>query len=608
VGIMKKQFLIAALAVWSIGFSIDPSLSNSSARSIGLGNAFSALANDYSALYANPAGLAQVDHLHVGLMQHTLMDTVFNINGGAVLPMNGFTLGLGGIFSGVNNIAVTARDTSTGRVISSGTSDYSNSLFSVALASKIDLLGAPLFWGVSSKFFFEQVGGSLSYRSFGLNADAGAILQLTPAHRLSFVAHNMLPSKVSWTDNGETALDSKYTLGGLYTIAGDTEGSLIYLENQTLSLIGDVDIVNQDTSLLPRLGIEYKPFPFLSLRGGIGYENEASSSSNVSSIQKMSLGMGLNLGGLQFDYAYAIDPNNIDANNTHYFAMLFDMFSSKSDSIGNNKSYIEFESPKDKLTTYSKRQTVKGGVSPIVQMVRVNKRFVPVKGGYFETAVNLDSVGKNKIIVEALDEDRNVLSKTSIRVLYLASFKDVSPKSWAKKYVEELTSTGLMKGIDSNRFGVQDRVTRGEFATILANIAGLVFDDESKTDLSDVIGHESRGAIVSVVSEGLMKGVTPESFRPDDHVNRGAIIKALVKLDHIDMPYAITEQSYSDIAVDDPLAKYVVAGVDKGIAKGYPDGTFRPNDTVSKAELAKMLHNTYAVQVIINDLYDWNSF
>lgn len=73
---MKRAFLILA-ALWSFGASAElVRESYASARALGMGNAFTAMADDASALWYNPAGLARVRGAHFHLV-----DTSFRVDG-----------------------------------------------------------------------------------------------------------------------------------------------------------------------------------------------------------------------------------------------------------------------------------------------------------------------------------------------------------------------------------------------------------------------------------------------------------------------------------------------------------------------------------------------
>ena len=51
-------------------YSVDASLVKTSARAVALGNAFAPLADDYAALFTNPAGLFFVNHQQFGAIEH----------------------------------------------------------------------------------------------------------------------------------------------------------------------------------------------------------------------------------------------------------------------------------------------------------------------------------------------------------------------------------------------------------------------------------------------------------------------------------------------------------------------------------------------------------
>ena len=143
-------------------FSSDPSLVKTSARSVALGNAFSAMADDYAALFVNPAGLTQIGNTQYGLMQNAALDSVFSLNGGGVFPLNQAVLGVGAQFSGVTGIQSTARDILTNRITSTGSSDYSNSILAVALASMVRTpftRDNTVAIGLTGKLMLDNVGG-----------------------------------------------------------------------------------------------------------------------------------------------------------------------------------------------------------------------------------------------------------------------------------------------------------------------------------------------------------------------------------------------------------------------------------------------------------------
>ncbi|WP_342545635.1 S-layer homology domain-containing protein [Lysinibacillus sp. FSL K6-4013] len=94
--------------------------------------------------------------------------------------------------------------------------------------------------------------------------------------------------------------------------------------------------------------------------------------------------------------------------------------------------------------------------------------------------------------------------------------------------------------------------------------------------------------ILKLYSQGVMSGFADNTFRPDVSVTRGEAAKMLataLKLDtkNIQDPY------YKDVPKGNQYYKYVAALQNAGIMSGYSNGTFMPNEVLTRGELAKMV-------------------
>lgn len=101
-------------------------------------------------------------------------------------------------------------------------------------------------------------------------------------------------------------------------------------------------------------------------------------------------------------------------------------------------------------------------------------------------------------------------------------------------------------------------------------------------------GHPYYDALTSLKIEGVMRGYPDGLFRPDNVVNRAEFMKIVLLANHI-------EPSGQDCFPDvrrEWFAPWVCAATERGIVSGYPDGLFRPERTISFAEAAKMLTKT----------------
>jgi len=76
---------------------------------------------------------------------------------------------------------------------------------------------------------------------------------------------------------------------------------------------------------------------------------------------------------------------------------------------------------------------------------------------------------------------------------------------------------------------------------------------------------------------------------PDDPITRSEFVKMVVKYQYGGtLPLVENEKKFSDIT-DETLSKMVAILVEKGVIRGYDDGTFRPQRTLSRAEAVKIL-------------------
>ncbi len=105
--------------------------------------------------------------------------------------------------------------------------------------------------------------------------------------------------------------------------------------------------------------------------------------------------------------------------------------------------------------------------------------------------------------------------------------------------------------------------------------------------LSDISGHKYQSAIQSLVDMNVIDGHPDGTFRPDTAINRAEFLKIVVgaSADNI----GTGANCFPDVKTD-WYAKYVCYAKSIGIVEGYPDGLFRPAQNVNYVEAMKMLY------------------
>ncbi|WP_406676653.1 S-layer homology domain-containing protein [Neomoorella carbonis] len=172
------------------------------------------------------------------------------------------------------------------------------------------------------------------------------------------------------------------------------------------------------------------------------------------------------------------------------------------------------------------------------------------------------------------------------------SFEDVTNNSfgWAKDTIETLAGAGIVAGVDSSHFEPGRAVTRAEFASLLVKALGLGAKEGTKNPFKDVKGDAwYAGAVTAAAGNGLVKGYEDGTFRPENAITREELVAMLVRA--MNLPASEEKLAFKDNdKVSAWARKSVAVAAAHGLVKGFEDGTFRPGDTASRAECAVMIY------------------
>ena len=95
-------------------------------------------------------------------------------------------------------------------------------------------------------------------------------------------------------------------------------------------------------------------------------------------------------------------------------------------------------------------------------------------------------------------------------------------------------------------------------------------------------------AVAWAVADGITTGMTDGTFAPSAACTRGQVVTFLWRA--MGCPEPAKAASFSDVAADSYCAKAVAWAAEKGITTGKADGTFAPNDTVTRAQFVTFLY------------------
>ena len=174
------------------------------------------------------------------------------------------------------------------------------------------------------------------------------------------------------------------------------------------------------------------------------------------------------------------------------------------------------------------------------------------------------------------------------------------------KITEALDGQKLVKGTANakDEITVYDASNR-KLGSITVNNSGvftvfldraLIYGETIKIEAKDESGNISKleykvtkNAVETVKAISYIKGYPDGTFRPQANVTRAEAAQMFATLLNGGANFGTSSATRFSDASDDWFSKAVNYVVAKGLISGYPDGTFKPNESITRAEFAQMI-------------------
>lgn len=121
---------------------------------------------------------------------------------------------------------------------------------------------------------------------------------------------------------------------------------------------------------------------------------------------------------------------------------------------------------------------------------------------------------------------RLLVDETTIKGKYTSSFSDVSSGSWYYDCIAYLESLGYLKSYRGT-FSPDQPITRAEFVELVYNMGKVAATDKKVTFTDVPATHERYTVITAAASAGLVGGYPDGTFRPDGTITRAEVVKVI---------------------------------------------------------------------------------
>ena len=174
-----------------------------------------------------------------------------------------------------------------------------------------------------------------------------------------------------------------------------------------------------------------------------------------------------------------------------------------------------------------------------------------------------------------------------LKPLPAGQYHDVKSTHWANPAINTLGKAGIITGYDVSLYKPDQAVTRAEAAIMIARslkiqpASGTAFKDVSKD-------HWAAGHIKALADRGLLTGRENGNFAPKANITRAEITALLTRA--YSMTATTSNVSFTDINGHWAQSE-IIQVASAQVAKGYNDGTFKPNANATRAEFAQFVYN-----------------
>ena len=171
-------------------------------------------------------------------------------------------------------------------------------------------------------------------------------------------------------------------------------------------------------------------------------------------------------------------------------------------------------------------------------------------------------------------------------------FRDVHDGDWYKDSVMWALDQKVTTGKTANTFGSNDTCTRAEAVTFLWRAAGSP-DVSGETGFSDVKADAYYAkAVIWAAQNGITTGMGDGTFRPNQSCSRAEIVTFLWRMEGKESSQ-VKDISFEDVNEYEFYYDAVLWAVDHGITTGQTEEKFAPSKTCTRSEIVTFLYREF---------------
>ncbi|MFY0521336.1 S-layer homology domain-containing protein [Lysinibacillus sp. UGB7] len=184
-----------------------------------------------------------------------------------------------------------------------------------------------------------------------------------------------------------------------------------------------------------------------------------------------------------------------------------------------------------------------------------------------------------------------VIPATTVNVdaasTYSTPFKDIPSTHVYYDILHQMRDKGIITGYDDNTFKPNMKISRQHAAVLIQRVKTLTPKVSLKQYTDIAKSHPYYEAIMQLQQTGIIKADSKGNFNASKDLTRGEM--ALVLANAFGLT-AKGQHTFKDVSKTSDEGKAIAALFEAGVTTGYDDGTFKPNESLSRAHYAVFLY------------------
>ena len=239
-----------------------------------------------------------------------------------------------------------------------------------------------------------------------------------------------------------------------------------------------------------------------------------------------------------------------------------------------------------------------GAVSYVIYRQQGTSGYGRLNTGYLTGTTYVDATAITGVVYayyvvavgsDALESAGSNVVRSSLGVVAgMVIYNDVPADAWFRTYVETLANKKAITGYPDGAFRPNVAITRAEFTKVLCLAMGWQLDSPTKQAFNDVArGSWQYQYVATAIKHGTIGGYNDGTFRPNDYITRAEISKIMVLT--LDLPVVEASSTKFWDTRYSWAKNYIEACVKANLISGYRGGSFKPGTIATRAEACKMI-------------------